>query len=458
MYLKTKTVQAIVWAFLGSLPGVAISDPPGEHARTERPAAVQGDDLHPPFILSRSPEKNAAAVALNAAVEAIIIDAGSGVDSASVRVSVNGTDITSRLQWKAYADQNGAGYLVRYRSTGYFSFGETVTVSLTAADRALRPNLMTEQYVFSCLEDKAPPVLVYRSPAQYAFANTPIVLALHDAQSGVDAATVHLAVNGAKVNGLTFDVVDTLLIATWVPSPWLKLNSVVSVDYSAADFFGNSGQGQFTFWVDPDYRAPVITVEPPANRTGTLIVTDSIRVAITDIGLGIAPGSLRFEIDGQNLLLRCSLAPLSATGRADSSGYRLTFPLTDIPPGKSMTCRLYAQDAATPSNRLDTTFVAQMAIRPESVSIVPPLITPNGDGINDRMQIFADVGGTLERIRIYSLDSELVRELDPRPDNQNGMAEWDGRDRNHRIVANGVYIVQLCTEAKSYQCTITVAR
>jgi hypothetical protein len=452
MHIKTKIVQAPLFALLallGSLPGVAMPDPP---------VATQGDDLHAPFILSRSPGKNATAVALNAAVEAIIIDAGSGVDSTSVRVSVNGTDITSRLQWKRYADQNGTGYLVRYRSTGYFNFGEAVTVTITAADGAVRPNLMTEQYGFRCLEDTAPPELVRRFPVQYAFANTPIVLALRDAQSGVDAASVHLTVNGVKVNGLAFDVQDTLLIVSWLPSPWHKLNSVVSVEYSASDFLGNSGQGHFTFWVDPDYVAPVIAVEPPAGRSGSHSATDSIRVAITDIGLGIEPGSLRFEIDGRNLLQRCSLAPLSATGRADSSGYRLKFPLTDFPPGKSLTCRLRAQDAATPANRLDTTFVVQMAIRPESVAIVPPLITPNGDGINDRMQVFADLGGIPERIRIYSLDNELVRELDVRPGNQNVMAEWDGRDRNNRIVANGVYIVQLCTEAKSYQCTITVAR
>lgn len=65
------------------------------------------------------------------------------------------------------------------------------------------------------------------------------------------------------------------------------------------------------------------------------------------------------------------------------------------------------------------------------------IITPNGDGINDKA-FFSGLTGDFE-IRILDEAGHLIRTI-------RGVAEWDGRDSSGRMVDNGLYVYQYRSE------------
>jgi gliding motility-associated-like protein len=96
-------------------------------------------------------------------------------------------------------------------------------------------------------------------------------------------------------------------------------------------------------------------------------------------------------------------------------------------------------------------FTAPRAGEKLPFEIVAPLLTPNGDGINDAVtfKILQDGKTT---IRIYDKRGVLVKKL------ENGLATWDGRDEFGDLVEVGIYIYQVKTETEVKSGTIAVAR
>jgi hypothetical protein len=73
---------------------------------------------------------------------------------------------------------------------------------------------------------------------------------------------------------------------------------------------------------------------------------------------------------------------------------------------------------------------------------VSPLVSPNGDGINDEASIafaLAKVEGTLPEVAIYDLSGRRVRELAARVDGY----RWDGRGEDGRLLPPGAYICRI---------------
>jgi hypothetical protein len=416
------------------------------------------EDGEAPLILSRYPEAKASGVPLEAGIRITVVDRQTGVDSTSLSLRINGTDVTSRLKWSRYVDAGYSGYTVLFQSGRVFAFGEQVHLAISVSDRSVKQNALTEEYGFTCVIDDAPPVLLGSSPNTFAFANTPVVLVLQDLQSGVDAGSIQLLIQGTAVRDLLIEPVDDTLVVKYTPTPWYKQNSIVTVQFIVADFFGNRLQSGFTFWVDPDLSAPHITVHPPTGNDTMWSRQDTLSLDITDGGLGVKISSLGFYVDGQDRLARCVLDSFQVKAGTGATGYRLQYPLAQVPEGKTFSCRTIVFDRATAANRCDTTFTVQMAVRNQKVMVVPPLITPNGDGINDHMQVFVATDLKPQRVRIFTLENELVADLAVKAATHAIICEWDGRDTRHQLVRNGVYIVQLLADTNSYQCTITVAR
>jgi hypothetical protein len=85
----------------------------------------------------------------------------------------------------------------------------------------------------------------------------------------------------------------------------------------------------------------------------------------------------------------------------------------------------------------------------EDVIVNPPVLTPNGDGINDESaieaKIFAVEGAKQLRIEIFDLAGRRLRDLSVerlRPSGAHRVL-WDGRDGAGRLVPPGVYAVRL---------------
>jgi hypothetical protein len=76
------------------------------------------------------------------------------------------------------------------------------------------------------------------------------------------------------------------------------------------------------------------------------------------------------------------------------------------------------------------------------------IITPNGDGINDR----AIFGSGIDEVKIFDVRGRRVRTI-PGPS-----PVWDGTDDNGRIVQNGVYIYQFTSQGNRISGVIAVAK
>ncbi|MFP6645843.1 MAG: gliding motility-associated C-terminal domain-containing protein [Candidatus Latescibacterota bacterium] len=73
---------------------------------------------------------------------------------------------------------------------------------------------------------------------------------------------------------------------------------------------------------------------------------------------------------------------------------------------------------------------------------VSPLVSPNGDGINDEASIafaLAKVEGTVPEVAIYDLSGRRVRAVAARADGY----RWDGRDEDGRLLPPGAYICRI---------------
>jgi len=82
---------------------------------------------------------------------------------------------------------------------------------------------------------------------------------------------------------------------------------------------------------------------------------------------------------------------------------------------------------------------------------VPNPFTPNGDGINDQLEVRFDIQRLLTPravlLEVYDLNGQRVRSIE-RSLNSGGYSEqWDGKDEAGNIVPPGLYILRLSTKA-----------
>nr|HID59670.1 hypothetical protein [Desulfobacterales bacterium] len=82
-------------------------------------------------------------------------------------------------------------------------------------------------------------------------------------------------------------------------------------------------------------------------------------------------------------------------------------------------------------------------------SLTPKVITPNGDGVNDEVEINFIVLKVMEKaeVKIYNLEGEIIRELRSQPEGD--VYIWDGRDSEGNKVLPGVYICRVHVDAQS---------
>ncbi len=105
--------------------------------------------------------------------------------------------------------------------------------------------------------------------------------------------------------------------------------------------------------------------------------------------------------------------------------------------------------------------VAATSLNLDRANVFPRLITPNGDGLNDRIFfVLENPNNSIVSGEILDKDGRLVARLaDPSLSNGVGTTlNWDGRDSNGAVVPGGVYIYKIQGEGHSFTGTVGVAR
>ncbi|MBV9080682.1 MAG: gliding motility-associated C-terminal domain-containing protein [Elusimicrobia bacterium] len=93
-----------------------------------------------------------------------------------------------------------------------------------------------------------------------------------------------------------------------------------------------------------------------------------------------------------------------------------------------------------------------------TMSVMPRIITPNGDGRNDVLffKFDSDVSGVPIDARIMDLSGAQI--VSPSLNSNGDALTWDGKDDSGRIVPSGIYLYALKIGTKIATGTIVVAR
>lgn len=82
-----------------------------------------------------------------------------------------------------------------------------------------------------------------------------------------------------------------------------------------------------------------------------------------------------------------------------------------------------------------------------NLTLSTPVLTPNGDGRNDALELAVDLINVLERrflrLRLFDLAGNLLRQIESERLAGHYELSWDGRDENGRLVPPGLYLLEL---------------
>ncbi len=196
---------------------------------------LQGPDVTPPAVSQRDPASGATNVPRNAGISFVITDDRSGVNLSTIAVRVNGAP--EPLSGTAMT----SGYAIQVDPAADLPANSTVTVQVTAADRAATPNVLTTSWTFqtgaTANNDVTPPAISAVTPAPGAIgvaANAAIDVDISDAGLGVSLPSVRLLINGSSV-AFTVQGTPANVRITHRPASPFPSGTQVSVRVEACD-------------------------------------------------------------------------------------------------------------------------------------------------------------------------------------------------------------------------------
>jgi large repetitive protein len=183
------------------------------------------NDAVPPVLSDVRPDAASSSSDATPAISVAVADAGVGVDAASIRMTVDGVDVT--------ADGSYAGGRFSYTPASDLAFGAH-TVSVSASDTA--GNRSAPLAWSFDVADETPPAVTDRTPV--AGSTVPgasaIGFAVRDSGSGVDPDTLHVVVDGSDVTSW-----GTLASGQFRYAPGSMAPGVHTVSVAVADRAGN---------------------------------------------------------------------------------------------------------------------------------------------------------------------------------------------------------------------------
>jgi len=237
-------------------------------------------DATPPLLGDVRPDDGSAGADRTPAISFALSDAGTGVDPATITLTVDGHDVTARGVL--------AGGRFGYVPADPLGFG-THSVTARAADRSgnVSPPLTWSFQV----RDETPPVIAQRSPlpGSTVVGATPIGFVVSDEGTGVDDDTLRVTVDGSDVTSW-----GSFASGRFVYAPGSLGAGVHTVAVTVADTSGNvAGPVMWQFAVADPARVAVSALSVPSRISAGGLARLHYRA--TANGGPLAGTSLRLE-------------------------------------------------------------------------------------------------------------------------------------------------------------------
>ncbi len=298
-------------------------------------------DQTPPFFTAHNPPPGSREISLRSDIAVEVRDLNPGVDSAAVRMFVDGTRIAPDF----FRLENG--YRLRYPQSLRWRDNQKVTVKVQAQDLALPPNPATDEYSFTTVRDSLPPRALNFSPAPFARGLSPqtvVSLQVEDDLTGVDFSALALRINDIPVPPDTSHIAKGLTLRYRLESQILK-NDTVHVTIVMRDLASQPNQApafSYYFLLGQDRAHPFVANRIPARGAINVPVEAEISATIVDLESGVDLQTVAMEIDGQRVSPQ-----ILGDRNAASLKYK---PAASWPYNAVVQVKLFAQDLAAPPN------------------------------------------------------------------------------------------------------------
>jgi hypothetical protein len=394
----------------------------------------------PPVIASVEPsgEVDTATPGLNATYS----DAGSGVDTGSVSLSLNGVVLPATVTETS----------VSFQVLTPLQIGVTYKIMVEVADRA--GNVASDSSTFTL--ESTPPKITVESPKgtvpeDEAASGIMISVKLEDDGSGVDPDSVMVYLDGELVNA-TATTESVQYMATGLAYGDHTLRVV------AADMLGNTADATSKFSV-ADTTPPTVVVISP-REDAVVGVRPVIKISYADEGSGVDLMSISVKVDDKPVTAT-AMAPAAKSSANVVSAGEASY---EVKLGYgSHTLTVEVSDVA--GNKADPV-VVNFVVEGDVLALVDPHNYPNpvrGSGTKITFGLSQSANVT---IRIYDFTATLVATVKDEENIQAGEAveiDWDGTtDMGGDRLANGVYfcqiLVQTNSETKSEIVKIAIVR
>jgi hypothetical protein len=171
-------------------------------------------DTAPPYVNQTSPASGTVGNSVFSTVSFHLLDDLAGVNLADVSVSVAGIPIiVDGVPTTDETEITGDlfDYTVTYSPDSSFGYGETVSVEVTADDRA-KPtaNTLNTSYSFSCIDDSSLVISNFKPEVgtHKDLDVLDVVVDITDATHGVDSSQIFFVINGTIVSGTQTSITD----------------------------------------------------------------------------------------------------------------------------------------------------------------------------------------------------------------------------------------------------------
>lgn len=294
-------------------------------------------DQEPPIIVFVDPEKNEEEVPLNIKPIIEVTDNLSGVDTSRVQFElwVNDAPDTRRLK-PEFTKLNTNGYRIILTPEYSFGYNQKVKLKVTVFDLAKPENPTEDECIFYTILDSIGPKITPITPkpdAKGVNPNHQIVIQAKDDQSGIDAASCVLIVNGKKK---AFDDYPGTNLVSVISAHFANWNEVITVYFSVKDLMGNQNSLLYKYKIKTDSQPPQILLQHPDSTVNVEFNTE-VKYLISDDSSGVDENSIKLHVDG----VEVTPAKIPLSNKRD---YAVIYPISGYTYNDSVILRIEAAD------------------------------------------------------------------------------------------------------------------